>query len=375
MRSAWLEIDLAAYRANLEALRAHAGAGVMAVVKANAYGHGLVPLARAALAAGAEALGVALPEEGAALREAGDPSLRAARIVVLGPTLPEQAAMVCDYRLEPVLASAEMVAAFARAARDRAIRLPVHVKVDTGMGRLGVEPECAPALGQQIAAEPHLTLAGVCTHFARADESEEATRAQWQRFLPVIEWVRAHVRAPVRLHAANSAAALWFPSSSLDWIRPGLATYGVNPGERPLPVSLRPVLALKARIALVREFPAGVAIGYGGTYVTPAPARLAIVPLGYADGVPWSLGNRGMLLVRGQTVPIRGRVCMDQVVVDVTNLPGVAPGEEAAVIGSQGGATLSVEAVAAAAGTIPYELLTRMAERLPRRYRDDDASA
>jgi len=375
MRSAWLEIDLAAYRANLAALRAHCGAGVLAVVKANAYGHGLVPLARAALAAGAEALGVALPEEGAALREAGDPALAAARIVVLGPALPEQATMVCDYRLEPVIASAEMVAAFALAACERALRLPVHLKVDTGMGRLGVEPDRAPALCQRIAAEPHLALAGVCTHFARADESEEATRAQWQRFLPVVEWVRAHAATSVRLHAANSAAALWFPLSALDWIRPGLATYGVNPGERPPPVPLRPVLALKARIALVREFPAGAAIGYGGTYVTPAPARLAIVPLGYADGVPWSLGNRGTLLVRGQPVPIRGRVCMDQILIDVTNLPGVAPGEEAVVIGRQGSATLSVEAVAATAGTIPYELLTRMAERLPRRYRDDAASA
>lgn len=362
MRSAWIEINLDAYRNNLRALAAHAGCPVLAVVKANAYGHGLLPIARAALESGCPGVGVALPEEGAELREGG----QGGRIVVLGLALEDQAELIAPHELEPVVTREAVLAALSEAGRRAGQPVRVHLKVDTGMTRVGVEPEAALALCQRIINDPHLSLAGLLTHFASADEADlEFTRAQWERFAPLAEQARQWLPRPV-LHAANSPAALWFPPARLDWVRGGLVTYGVPPADHPTDCEVEPVLSLKARLVQVKEIPPGRRVSYAGAWTSPRTSRLAIAPLGYADGVPWSLSDKGYALVHGHRAPIRGRVCMDQLVLDVTDIPGVEPGDEAVFIGRQGEDAVTAGMVAEAAGTISYEILTRFAARLPR---------
>jgi alanine racemase len=364
MRSAWIEINLDAYRNNLRALSAHAGCPVLAVVKANAYGHGLAPIARAAREAGCPGVGVALPEEGAELRAAGQDG----RIVVLSLALEEQAELIAEHALEPVVTREEVLQALSEAAGRLGQTVGVHLKVDTGMTRVGVEPEVALDMCERIRRDPHLTLAGLLTHFASADDADlEFTHAQWERFAPLAAAARQWSPRPV-LHSANSPAALWFPAGRLDWVRGGIMTYGVPPAPHPTECKVAPVLSLKARLVQVKEVPAGRRVSYAGRWTSPRRSVLALAPLGYADGIPWSLSDRGYALVRGQRAPIRGRVCMDQLVLDVTDIPGVVPGEEAVFIGRQGAEEITAVEVAEAAGTISYEILTRLAARLPRLY-------
>lgn len=365
MRSAWLEVDLGAYRRNLEGVMAHTGRPALAVVKANAYGHGLVRLAREAMDAGCIGVGVALPEEGEALREAG----HAGRILVLGLALEEQAELVARCGLEATVSRPELVAALSREAVRQGVEVPIHVKVDTGMTRVGVEPGQALAFCRSVRAMPGLRLAGLSTHFACADQEDLSyTEAQWRLFEPLAREVRTWDDPPV-LHACNSPASLWFPPAWLDWVRPGIMTYGVPPAPLPLPFPLHPVATLKARVVQVREIPAGRSVSYGATWTSDAPARLALVTLGYADGLPWALANKGHALLRGQRVPIRGRVCMDQTILDVTALPPVEVGEEAVFLGRQGEAEITAAEIAAQAGSLTYEVLTGLAARLPRLYR------
>jgi alanine racemase len=362
MRAAWIELNLDAYRANLRALGAYVERPVLAVVKSNGYGHGMAVMGAAALEAGCLGVAVALPEEGAELRSSGF----AGRIVVLGLSLEDHAELLVEHRLEPVVTREDVLSALAAAAGARGVTAPVHVKVDTGMHRVGVSPEVAPAFARRVLEDPHLALAGVATHFASADDEDlEAAEAQWRRFEPLARELGTWSPRPM-LHAANSAASLWFPPARLDCVRGGLLTYGVPPAPRELPFPVEPVASVKGRIVQVREVPVGEAVSYGGTWTAPRASRLALVPLGYGDGYPWSLSNRGEALVRGRRVPIRGRVCMDQLLLDVTDLPPVAAGEIAVFIGRQGEETISASDLAAAAGTISYEILTRWAARLPR---------
>ena len=362
MRTAWLEINLDAYQRNLQALSAHTGRPVLAVLKANAYGHGLSLLAPAALEAGCPGVAVALPEEGAELRASGF----GGRIIVFGVTLPEQAAFLVEHALEPTAIRAETALAISVAALALGKEIGVHVKVDTGMTRVGIEPEIALAFCSEVAALPGLRLAGVYTHFAGAESQDSSSvEAQWALFQPLVEAVSAWSPRPV-VHAANSPAGIWFGPSWLDWIRGGIVTYGVPPGGRELPFHVEPVAALKARLVQVREVPAGRKVSYSGTWTAPRPSRLALAPLGYADGVPWALGNRGCALVRGQRVPIVGRICMDQLVLDVTELPPIDEGEEAVFLGRQGHQQITAMEWADLAGTISYEILTRLSPRLPR---------
>jgi alanine racemase len=362
VRAAWIEVDLEAYRSNLRALMAYTERPTLAVVKANGYGHGITLVARAALEAGCAGVAVALPEEGAELRAAG----QGGRIVVLGLSLEEHAGLIAANDLEPVVTRAEVLRALSEEGRKRGNPIPVHVKVDTGMTRVGVAPEAALAFCGAVREDPHLALAGLLTHFASAeDEDLSSVKEQWDRFAPLAAEAARWSPPPV-LHAANSAAALWFPPARLDWVRAGLLTYGVPPAPRELPFPVQPVAALKAKIVQVREVPAGRAVSYGGTWTAPRSSRLALAPLGYGDGLPWSLSNCGKALVRGRRVPIRGRVCMDQVVLDITELPPMAPGEVAQFVGRQGEEEITVQEVARLAGTIPYEILTRLAARLPR---------
>lgn len=364
MRAAWLDIDLDAYRSNLRRLGELCGTAMLAVVKANAYGHGLIPTARAAIEAGAWGLGVAVPEEGFALREAG---IRE-RILVLGLSPIKQSPEVVVAGLDSVASSDAGVAALSEAARRSGARAAVHVKVDTGMCRIGIEPARALALCQAVRDRPELELAGVMTHFASADTDLDVTAAQWSRFESIVQEVSALGEPRPLFHAANSAAALWFPPARQDLIRPGLISYGVPPGDQPLPFVPLPALSLRAKLTQLKWIDPGARVGYGGTFRAERRTLLGLVPLGYGDGLPWRLAGNGQALVRGRRVPIVGRISMDQLTLDLTDTPVAELGDVATFIGRDGTEEITASNLAVSVGTIPYEILTGLAARLPRRY-------
>lgn len=376
VRPTTAHIDLGALRHNLAQVRRLAGdREVIAIVKADAYGHGAVPVARALAAEGVTRFGVALVEEGRALREAG---IRG-EVLVLGGFVEDQAAEIVELGLTATIFHAGHADTLNEAARLAGRAAPVHVKIDTGMGRLGFSPAAAPAAIAALARCAFLRLEGLMTHFADADLADPAyAREQVARFDAVAEAVRrAGVRIPIR-HAANSAAVMaassWRSAMGgplYDAVRPGLMLYGARPGPAVGAVAdLRPVLSLTTRILLLKRVPSGTPISYGRTFVTRRESLIAVLPIGYADGYPRALSNAGRVLVRGRAAPVVGRVCMDLTMVDATDAPGAAEGDEAVVIGAQGAAAITVEEVAADAGTIAYEILCGIGPRVPRRYLD-----
>lgn len=373
MRPTRAEIDLESISHNAALIKETVGARValMAVVKADGYGHGAVPVARAALAGGASRLAVAMVEEGAALRAAGI----GAPVLVLGRTPPAQVseAIGLDLALTLVtLADAEETAAAARRAGKR---VRVHVKVDTGMGRLGF-PVADPRTQGEIARLCRLSgleVEGIYTHFAVSEEDRDFTLLQLERFHDLLDRLRSEgIGFPLR-HAANSGAIWHVPESHLDMVRAGISLYGYHPAGAAAaagPVArLRRALAWKTAVAQVKEVPAGTTVSYGRTYVTSGVARLATLPVGYADGYNRGLSNRGQVLVGGVRAPVVGRVCMDQIVVDVTHAGAVRPGDEVVLIGAQGGDELTADDMAAWLGTISYEVLCAIGKRVPRFYR------
>lgn len=364
-RPVWVEVDLSAIRRNVEALRTLLAPNVKfcAVVKADGYGHGAVCVAREAVAAGADFLAVAILDEALQLRAAGFEQ----PLLVLGYTPPEQAALVAGAGLSQTIFTLEQGRALSAAGAAAGKRVPVHLKIDTGMGRIGVRPDQAAYFAAEVAALPGVVIEGAFTHFANADSADkEYARRQFAAFSGALEAIAARgVAVPLR-HCANSAALLDLPEAHLDMVRAGIALYGLWPSaEVGRPVELHPAMRLKARIAMVKEVPAGSAIGYGCTHRTAAPAVIATLPLGYADGWPRSLGNRGWLLVNGVRAPQVGRVCMDQFMIDVTGVDGVREGGEALLFG---GSDLPVEEVAALLGTINYEVVCMFGKRVPRKY-------
>jgi alanine racemase len=364
-----IEVDLRAIARNVAVVKSRLGPGtrLMAVVKADGYGHGALPVARAALAAGADALGVALAEEGAALRAAGIP--RATPMVVLGATAPDQVATVVDYGLEATVFDAETAEALSRRAQDRRVTVPVHVKVDTGMGRLGVAADGPVVeLVRRLLRLPGIRVEGLMSHLADADHADPTyTARQYRKFLGVVEALRqADIRIPV-LHLANSAGALRFPGLTLDMVRIGIALYGLEP--YPGAPRLYPALSLKTRVVMVKRVPAGFAVGYGHTFVTPEPMVLATIPIGYADGYPRGLSNRGVALLHGRRVSVVGRVSMDQTVLGLPPDLDAAVGDEVVLLGEQGDDRITAAEWARWLDTIHYEVVTRFGPRIPRRYR------
>lgn len=363
------EVDLAAVAANVGLACRLAGpdVAVMAVVKADGYGHGAVPVARMALSTGATWLGVAIPEEAIPLREEGI----ASRILVLGPNASEQADLVAGYDLDQCVCDVGQAEALDRAARAHRRILSLHLKVDTGMGRVGLSPRQVRSAAAKIRALSSVRLAGLMTHFAEA-EAEEPRFAEEQlaRFGEVVRDLQAAgIPVPLR-HAANSAALLFLPEARLDLVRPGIMLYGCHPrGSQggPEPV-LRRALRLRTAISQIRDLARGETVSYGRTFVAPRDLRVATLPIGYADGCGRLLSNRGQVLIRGRRVPILGRVCMDMTMVDVTGIPDVRPGDEAVLIGRQGQEEISADEVAEAQGTISYEVLCRIGPRVPRVY-------
>jgi alanine racemase len=370
-RPAWAEVDLGALRHNVGVLRRVAApAAVCAVVKADGYGHGAVAVAEAALEAGAAQLAVALVEEGLALREAGID----APIVLLSEPPAEAAAVVVEARLTPTLYTDEGVTAFAEAARlAGAPPLEVQLKVDTGMHRVGAEPDAAVALARRIDGAPSLRLAAVWTHFAVADDETQAatTAAQERRFADACAAIEAAgVAIPAR-HASNSAGTL-HTTAHLDVVRPGLALYGYSPDpSRPHP-ELRPVLSLKAEVSFVKDLDAGERLSYGLRYELRQRSTVATVPLGYADGVPRRLGETGgVVLIGGRRLPIAGTVTMDQILVDCgpAGAAGVQRGDEVVLLGRQGDEAVTADEWAGRLGTISYEILCGIGPRVPRVHR------
>ena len=362
----WIEIDLDALRHNIENLRRHLRPSTkfMAVVKKNAYGCGAVAVSRAALEAGADCLAVHSLEEALELRGAGIH----APLLILGPVLPGEARSVVEQRLAVTVVDRELAHALAAAGQKLNAETEVHVKVDTGLQRFGVSSEEAPELLTYLAALPNLRIVGLYTHFSSADEFDAApTKLQLERFL---ELSRLFPQVELR-HTANSAAALQFPETHLDMVRIGIALYGLYPSAAvSKTVVLRPVLSLKTRVVRVHSIKAGTGVSYGLTWVAPENSVVALIPFGYGHGLPRLLSNRGKVLVRGQRAPIRGVVCMDQSIVDVTDIPGVSVGEEVAIIGTQDGEEVTAEEIAELANTINYEVVTRLPAALPRLYLD-----
>ncbi len=368
-RPVWAEIDLGAVRANVHALREHcAPAQLLAVVKADGYGHGAVPVARAALEAGAAALGVALVEEGIELREAGID----APILVLSEPVAEAAASVVGYGLTPVVYTLAGIDALAKAVADRGShdRLRVHLKVDTGMHRVGCRVDEAVDLAAEVVDRHELELAGVCTHLAAADEpGNQFTAEQLARFHDVLATLRAHGLPTGIVHACNTAGALDWPAARFDLVRVGIGIYGLAPAdELEGRVELVPAMSVKARVSHVKSVPAGARVSYGLRYETSRPSRIATVPIGYADGVPRELPHHGgVALVRGRRCPMAGTVTMDQLMLDVGDLP-VEVGDEVVLIGRQGDEEVTAASWARAMGTIAYTIVCGIGPRVPRVY-------
>ncbi len=365
----WAEIDLEAIRHNLRAYLRHVGAGVqvIAVVKANAYGHGAVPVARAALEAGATYLGVHRLNEGIELRQAGID----APVLLMGYTPPSGAAEVVRWRLTPSLMTAEFARALFAQAGLQKQTVAVHVKIDTGMSRYGLMPDEALEFMQFLQTLPSLRLEGLFTHFATADSLDQTwIRRQLEVFNGVIAAVSAAGITIPLIHAANSGAAMRLREAHFHAIRPGIALYGLDPtNEWPPVFEIKPALALKSLVARVRELPVGSGVSYGRTYVTTKPTTAALVPVGYGDGYHRILSNKGVVLVGGRRAPVIGRVCMDQFVIDVTGIPGVKQDDEVVLVGKQGEEQLRAEEVAQLAGTINYEVTTSLLPRVERVYR------
>ena len=364
----WAEIDLDAITGNLQAFKRHVGEGVkvIAVVKANAYGHGAVPVAKAALQAGAEMLAVHRAIEGVALRRAG----LQAPVLIMGYTPPDGAAMVVDHRLTPSLMTFEFAQALSAQASAAGARVPIHVKVDTGMSRYGLLPGEVAEFLRGVAHLPGLQFEGLFTHLATADWSDPTYACQQ---LGVFNQVRQAAQqagfAFPLVHAANSAATMILPEAHFDAVRPGIALYGLDPSSEWLPVfEIRPALSLKSKVSRVRTLPAGEGVSYSRTYITSKPTLAALVPAGYGDGYQRVLSNRSQVLIRGRRAPLIGRVCMDQFVVDASGIPDVQQDDEVVLVGRQGEERISAEEVAGLAGTINYEVTTSLLPRVARVY-------
>jgi alanine racemase len=368
-RPTWLEIDLNAIAGNTRRIAEQVGPDtrVLVSLKADAYGHGALRVARTVLRNGASWLGVATVSEAAPLRAAGIN----APILVFGYIAPWQAREAIRLDLRATVYSLDAARTLAQAARDLGREVRVHVKVDTGMARLGLRAEDVAgivAFCRDLRALPNVVTEGIFTHLATADSADQTyARRQLARFEAVLAALDTAGLRPPLVHAANSAAALALPEARYDMVRPGIAIYGLNPSDEvPLPEGFAPALSFKTQVAQVKEIPAGEGISYGATYVTTAPTRIAVLPVGYADGFRRAPANWGAVLVRGQRAPILGRVCMDQCMVDVTAIPGVQTGDEVVLIGQQGADELTAEEVARRLGTISYEVVAELLARVPR---------
>lgn len=369
-RPAWLEINLPNIAHNIRQIRSLLAPEkeLLAVVKANAYGHGAERIAFTALDAGADRLGVATLGEGVQLRKAGI----MAPVMVLGYVAADQAQVAIKYNICQTVYSFAAAQAISLKAQEKNKTALVHIKVDTGMGRIGFLPG-ADSVSEvcRIMSLPNLCVEGIYTHFSTADEdNKEYTMLQKQRFDEFVAAIEAKgYHIPIK-HAANSAAIIDLPETHYDMVRAGMIMYGYYPSDAVSTdkIDILPALSLKCRVSCVKKVPAGTAISYGRNYVTDSERIIASLPLGYADGYSRAFSKNGEILLRGRRVPIVGSICMDQLMVDVTKLGGVDIGEKAVVIGRQGNDEITIEELAEKNNTINYEIICMLSERIPRRY-------
>jgi alanine racemase len=375
------EIDLKAIAHNIKELRriTHPDARLMGVVKANGYGHGAIEVARCTLQNGAAVLGVARIEEGVQIREAGIE----VPILIFGYTLPERTPDLFEYDLTQTVYTYASAQVLSRTATSLKKKIKIHLKIDTGMGRLGLLPQDfqgdnsvalnADAIQETlaIASLGGLELEGIFTHFATADSAEKTyAEDQLDLFMIFLDRLRKAGLEPRVRHAANSAALIDMPQSHLDMVRPGIASYGLHPSDEvnKKHVSLKPAMALKARIIHLKKVPAGFAVSYGSTHRTPTATTIATIPIGYADGLNRLLSSSGRMLVHGQRAPIIGRVCMDLTMLDVGHIENVRMDDEVVIFGQQGNGSITVDEIASSLNTINYEIVSTITARVPRVY-------
>lgn len=367
-RPTYVEIDLAAIRHNLLEVRRRIRPGdrILAVVKADAYGHGAQRVAPALEAAGADLFGVAIVEEGIELRNAGVRQ----PILVLGGVYPGQELSTLQHELTPCLFDLDSARRLDNIAAAAGVIWPYHLKIDTGMGRIGFQADELAAVLPQLAALSHLRLEGVISHLALADDPPHPlTSEQVAAFRTLLAQIRGAGFTPRDIHLGNSATIFSRDIPECNVVRPGITLYGAAPssffaGQ----LDIQPVMSFRSRIALLKSVPAGTGISYGHRYRTTGPGLIASVPVGYADGYSRQLTNRGEVLVRGQRVPVAGTICMDWIMVDVTTIPGVRVGDTVTLLGRDNGHVISAEEWAGKVGTISYEIFCNVSKRVPRIY-------
>jgi len=370
----WAEIDLDALRHNVRTVRARVGQAtrILATVKADAYGHGYERISRTLVEEGVEFLGVANVVEALQVSATLNHSGKPARIMTLGANLPDEMDAVIARGFVPLVCSWDEAVAYNAKAAEAGVTLDVHVKIDTGMGRIGLWHEGCVDEIERIAALPRLRLEGVATHFPSADEEDQAfSHEQLDVFSAILAALEARgVHVPLR-HAANSSAIAHLPESLFNMVRPGLVLYGHHSSPHLAEkhrLDVRPVLALKTRVVFIKNIGPGRTISYGRTFTAPKPMRVATLAIGYGDGYSRELSNRADVLIRGRRARILGTVTMDQTMVDVTDIPDARVGDEAVLIGRQGGEAITVAELAARIGTIPYIVTCSISKRVIRRY-------
>ncbi|MCX6345852.1 MAG: alanine racemase [Armatimonadetes bacterium] len=366
-RPTYAEVDLSAIRDNITAIRRRVGAGVkiMPAVKANGYGHGAIQTSRACIDGGADVLCVACLEEAIELREAGfdEP------IMIVGCALPSAAGDLVHYKIIATVCDMGLAKAISIAAVKQGTSANVHIKIDTGMGRIGFRPDKCVEIAREVYALPGLSIEGVFTHFPCSDEADRSfTHAQIELFKSIVEGVRsAGINVPIA-HASNSGGILAFPEADFDAVRPGIMIYGAYPSQEVIKsIPIREALTLKSQIVFLKEVERGATLSYGRTFAAKRLSNIATLPIGYADGYSRMLSNKGEAAVRGKRVPVVGRVCMDQILIDVTDVPGAALGDDVTLYGG-GYDYLSVTNIANMIGTISYEVFCNISQRVPRIY-------
>jgi alanine racemase len=372
-RATRAEIDLQAFRHNFQNLRNHLGPKIriMAVVKADGYGHGALPCARIAVDCGADYLGAGVVEEGIELRQSGIDT----PILILGSIFPDEAEDLVRHDLATIVCTLPLTKALSKEARKQNKTVSVHIKIDTGMNRLGVSPENLPELLNQIRESPNLKLEGISTHFASADDEDlSITQAQFRKFHTALT-ILQNDDVPI-IHSANTSALFKFPESHFDMVRPGLILYGALPSpslqavlnEKENLSPFQPVMQWKSQIILVKAITKGQPVSYSGSFTTQRDSLIATLPIGYADGLHRSLSNKMEVLIRGKRAPQIGNICMDMTLIDVTEIQDVQAGDEVVLFGKQEDQTITVEEMATKGGTIPYEILCNVGKRVPRVY-------
>lgn len=372
-RATRAEIDLQAFRRNFQNLRNHLGPKIriMAVVKADGYGHGALPCARIAVDCGADYLGAGVVEEGIELRQSGIDT----PILVLGSIFPDEAEDLVRHDLATIVCTLPLTKALSKEAGKQNKTVSVHIKIDTGMNRLGVSPENLPELLNQVRELPNLKLEGISTHFASADDEDlSITQAQFRKFHTALT-ILQNDDVPI-IHSANTSALFKFPESHFDMVRPGLILYGALPSpslqavlnEKKNLSPFQPVMQWKSQIILVKSIAKGQPVSYSGSFTTQRDSLIATLPIGYADGLHRSLSNKMEVLIRGKRAPQIGNICMDMTLIDVTEIQDVQAGDEVVLFGKQEDQTITVEEMATKGGTIPYEILCNVGKRVPRVY-------